>query len=120
MCLPVSHRQFLPKRSGARVPGLSASSPGEGLHQSVQVSCLSVLLCVCRLDEFSGPATDARLRPLPGQGPDQVAAVTEDASDRLEEEGVIRAASWVFNWHLSPLPSGTRQRGLLGCCVLGS
>ena len=27
---------------------------------------------------------------------------------------------WDFNWHLSRLPSGAGQRGLLGCCVLGS
>lgn len=46
--------------------------------------------------------------------------MTEDAFGRLEEEGIIRVALWVFNWHLSRLPSGTGQRVLLGCCVPGS
>lgn len=63
------------------------------------MSYLSVLLCVCGLSEFPGPATDARLLPLPRQGLDQVAAVTKDAFGCLEEEGVIRAALWVFNCH---------------------
>lgn len=72
----------------------------------------------CGLSEFPGPATDARLCPLPGHR--LVAAVTENAFGCLEEEGVIRVALWDFNWHLSWLPSGAGQRGLLGRCVLAS
>lgn len=67
-----------------------------------------------------GPVTDARLCLLPEQGLEQVAAVTEDALCPFGEEGVIKAALWVFNWHLSWLSSSTGWRGLLGCCVLGS
>ena len=72
----------------------------------------------CGLSEFPRPTTDARLGLLQGQG--LVAAVTENAFGCLEEEGVIRVALRDFNWHLSRLPSGAGQRGLLGCCVLGS
>lgn len=72
----------------------------------------------CGLSEFPGPVADASLGPLQGQG--LVAAVTENAFGCLEEEGVITVALWDFNWHLSRLPSSAGQRGLLGCCVLGS
>lgn len=109
----MNHRLFLLKRPTARAPAPSASALREGPRQSAQVSSPSA-----QLPEFPSQRQTPGCAP-PGTGVGRVAAVTEDAFCRLGEEGIIRAALWVFKWHLSWLPSGAGWRGLLGCCVLG-
>lgn len=81
-------------------------SPGEGPRRSVPVSCL-----LSSLNSQVGNRCPAASPPR--KGLDRVAAVTEDSLCCRGEEGVIKAALWVFNWHLSWLPSGTGQRVLL-------
>lgn len=90
----MNHRLFLLKRPTARAPTPSASTPGEGPRQSAQVSSLSA-----QFPEFPSQRQTPGCA-LPGTGVGRVAAVTADAFCRLGEEGVIRAALWVFNWHL--------------------